>query len=152
MNSTARVREENYYEYKERGYAQNPITPSPVIEGYFYKENLIKDMAIRKINMSLCTILAFCVVAAFISYYFAMSNEISLNTLSRQVTALNDENMELQNHLDSLKSFNNVDNIMAQQNILQKAVKVIEVPQVTSTSKNLSKKALALAVDWSIGY
>lgn len=153
MNNTARARvREDYYEYQEKGYAQNPITQTQVIEGYFYKENLIKEMAIRKINMTLCSLLAFCVVAAFVSYYFAMSNEITLNTLSRQVTVLNDENSELQNNLDKLKSFNNVDSIMEQNNLLQKAGTVIEVPHVASEAPAISKKNYVSMIDWSIGY
>ncbi len=154
MNSSAkvRVREDFYYEQHTQGYAENPINQSQVIEGYFYKENILKEMAIRKVNMTLCSILAFFVVGAFVSYYFAMSNEITLNTLSRQVTTLNDENSELQNQLDRLKSFNNVDNMMAQQNILQKAANVIEVPKIASTTAIATPKSLNLAVDWSIGY
>lgn len=149
LNSTARVRE---YQYETQGYAQNPITKSQIIEGYFYKENLLKEMAIRKVNMTLCSILGICVISAFISYYFSMSNEITLNTISRQVTTLNDENSELQNQLDRLKSFNNVDSMMAQQNILQKAAKVIEVPQIAAGVAAKEKKDLKLAIDWSVGY
>ena len=112
----------------------------------------MKEMAIRKLNMSLCSVLGFLVVVAFVSYYFEMSNEIKLNTLSRQVTVLNDENAELQNSLDKLKSFNNVDSKMAQQNLLQKAAKVIEVPAVASTFNAETKRDLTSSVDWAIGY
>ncbi len=150
---TARAKlKEDYYSRRKKDFVQNPIAQAPVIEGYFYKESLLKEAAIRKINMTLCSILGFFVVAAFVSYYFEMSNEITLNTLSRQVTALNDENAELQNNLDKLKSFNNVDNKMAQQNILQKAAKVIEVPAVASAMYSENKKNLASSVDWAIGY
>lgn len=153
MNNTARARvREDYYEYQEQSYAGNPIASSQVIKGYFYKENILKEKAIRKVNMTLCSMLAFCVVAAFVSYYFAMSNEITLNTLSRQVTLLNDENSELQNHLDKLKSFNNVDSIMEQQNLLQKAARVIEVPHIASAAAVTSGKHYLSSVDWSIGY
>lgn len=152
MNRAAKLKEENYYEYKERGYQENPISQAHVIEGYFYKENILKEMAIRKVNMTLCSILAFCVIGAFVSYYFAMSDEITLNTLSRQVTTLNDENSELQNQLDKLKSFNNVDYIMAKQNILQKAAQVIEVPQIAYSNVQESKRPSSLPVNWSIGY
>lgn len=152
MNSTARtrVKRDSYYEYDK--YAQNPITQAKVIEGYFYKENLIKEMAIRRVNKTLCGILLFFVMCAFVSYYFSMSNEITLNTLSRQVTTLNDENSELQNHLDRLKSFNNVDNTMAQQNILQKAATVMEVPAVTPIDNVETKKTLANNFDLAFGY
>lgn len=148
----ANVRDD-YYGYRENGdFVQSQSENAPIIEGYFFKENLMKEMAIRKLNMSLCTILGVLVVVAFVSYYFEMSNEITLNTLSRQVTALNDENAELQNHLDKLKSFNNVDTKMAQQNLLQKAAKVIEVPAVASNVYVENKKELTSSVDWSIGY
>ncbi len=153
--NTARARlKEDYYGYREnqQGYADNPIAQTQVIEGYFYKENILKEMAIRKVNLTLCSLLGVAVVAAFISYYFEMSNEITLNTLSRQVTTLNDENMELQNQLDKLKSFNNVDAIMEQHNLLQKAAQVIEVPQVVSVAEIKNKKNVASNIDWSIGY
>lgn len=135
--NTARVRtselvvsEENYY---SKSYVNNPIREdNQVIEGYFQKEISQKAMAIRKVNKTLCGLLGIAVIVAFIGYYFAMSNELTLNKLSRQITTLNDENAELQNQLDRLKSFNNVDSKMMQYNMLQKAAKVIEVPAVHS--------------------
>ncbi len=144
--------EDLYSKYTQQVSVSNPIERTQVIEGYFYKENLMKDMAIRKINMTLCCALGFLVLAAFISYYSAMSNEITLNTLSRQVTTLNEENSELQNTLDRMKSFNNVDTMMEKQNILTKAANVIEVPKVASATVSQAKKNLAMAIDWSVGY
>ena len=155
--NTARVRtselvvsEENYY---SKAYANNPIREeNQVIEGYFQKEISQKAMAIRKVNKTLCGLLGIAVIVAFIGYYFAMSNELTLNKLSRQITTLNDENAELQNQLDRLKSFNNVDSKMMQYNMLQKAAKVIEVQAVHSpvaVDKNPEKTA---AFNWAIGY
>ncbi len=152
----ARVRQDiKYsYSYEQQNYAENPIQQqAPVITGYFHKENFYKEMAIRKVNATLCGILGVFVLAAFISYYFEMCNEITLNTLSRQVTTLNDENAELQNQLDRLKSFNNVDYKMAKYNLLQKAAKVIEVPAVrTNMDIEPQKKPLSTFVNWAIGY
>lgn len=151
--NTARATVRNDYRHGQQdSYAQNPISEAPLIEGYFFKENLMKEMAIKKLNKSLCTILGFLIVGTFVSYYFEMSNEITLNTLSRQVTTLNDENAELQNQLDKLKSFNNVDSQMMQQNLLQKAGKVIEVPAIVSNVNLEQKTELTSTVDWSIGY
>ena len=73
------------------------------------KENLVKEMAIRRINKTLSGLLTMLILTAFVSYYFAMTNEVTLNKLRRQITTLNEENSELQNQLDRLKSFNNVD-------------------------------------------
>lgn len=134
-------------------YANNPIKEeNQVIEGYFQKEISQKAMAIRKVNKTLCGLLGIAVLVAFVSYYFAMSNELSLNKLSRQITTLNDENAELQNHLDRLKSFNNVDNKMMQYSMLTKAANVIEVQAVNSVAPTVSKPVKTASFNWAIGY
>lgn len=136
-----------------QGYAQNPIREeNQVIEGYFQKEISQKAMAIRKVNKTLCALLGVAVMVAFVSYYFSMSNELTLNKLSRQITTLNDENAELQNNLDRLKSFNNVDSRMMQNNMLQKAAKVIEVQAVHSPVVVNTKPEKAASFNWAIGY
>ena len=150
----ARVQEDrNYsYNYGYQTYTGNPIQQAPVITGYFHKESSYKEMAIRKVNATLCGILGVFVLVAFVSYYFEMCHEITLNTLSRQVTTLNDENAELQNQLDRLKSFNNVDYKITKYNLLQKAAKVIEVPAVQTDVSVEPKKRLSTFVNWAIGY
>lgn len=153
--NTARVRQEEFnYSYTQTGYSENPITQAPVIEGPFYydKENLVKEMAIRRINKTLSGLLTLLILTAFVSYYFAMTSEVSLNKLRRQITTLNEENAELQNNLDRLKSFNNVDDKMGQYNLLQKAAKVIEVPAVAASVPVDSKKDTTAAFSWAIGY
>ena len=137
--------------YQKQGYVQNPIE-NQVIEGYFQKEISQKAMAIRKVNKTLCGLLGIAVLVAFVSYYFAMSNELSLNKLSRQITTLNDENAELQNHLDRLKSFNNVDNKMMQYNMLSKASKVIEVQAVNTSLPVVAKPEKTATFNWAVGY
>ena len=147
--NTARVRTEEFEQvsYSQRGYVSNPVREeNQVIEGYFQKEVSQKAMAIRKVNKTLCGLLGIAVLVAFISYYFAMSK------LSRQITTLNDENAELQNHLDRLKSFNNVDSKMMQYNMLQKAAKVIEVQAVQSTTPVVAKPEKTASFNWAIGY
>ena len=147
------VRAEEYYKrsFKRQSYVENPIE-SQVIEGYFQKEISQKAMAIRKVNKTLCGLLGVAVLIAFVSYYFAMSDELALNKLSRQITTLNDENAELQNHLDRLKSFNNVDDKMMQNNILSKAAKVIEVQAVNSIVPETQKTQKTASFNWAIGY
>lgn len=155
--NTARVRtselivtEENY---TSQSYSANPIREdNQVIEGYFQKEISQKAMAIRKVNKTLCGLLGVAVLVAFISYYFSMSNELTLNKLSRQISTLNEENAELQNQLDRLKSFNNVDSKMMQYNTLQKAAKVIEVQAVNSTVPIDKKPEKTASFNWAIGY
>ena len=126
MNTARVIKDEIKYSYEQYEYAENPIKEdNSVIEGYFPKERQmelsIKAMAIRKINTTLCGLLGVLITLAFISYYFSMTNELRLNTLNRQIIALNDENAELETNLERLKSFNNVDTKMTQNNTLQKA-------------------------------
>ena len=155
--NTARVRESDLVlqqgSYSNQAYVNNPIKEeTQVIEGYFQKEISQKAMAIRKVNKTLCALLGVAVLIAFISYYFSMSNELTLNKLSRQITTLNEENAELQNQLDRLKSFNNVDSKMMENSTLQKAAKVIEVQAVTpalSVDEDVQKTA---SFNWAIGY
>lgn len=153
--NTARVRKEDINNsYNRAGYAENPTQQAPVIEGYFYynKENLVKEMAIRRLNQTLCGLLGVFLVITFFSYYFAMTNEVTLNTLSRQITTLNDENADLQNNLDRLKSFNNVDSKMLENNMLQKAAKVIEVQAVASAAPIEKAQTTTSPFSWAIGY
>lgn len=152
--NTVRVRTVSIQEsYSNQSYVNNPITEeNQVIEGYFQKEISQKAMAIRKVNKTLCGLLGIAVLVAFVSYYFSMSNELTLNKLSRQITTLNDENAELQNQLDRLKSFNNVDSKMMQYNMLQKAAKVIEVQAVASPAAVNSKPEKTASFNWAIGY
>lgn len=156
--NTARLEQYDYsYNYRQ-SYAQNPAEretdarETRIIEGYFHKEDPIKEMAIRKINATLCGILGVLITMIFISYYFTMSYELTLNTLNRQVTTLNEENAELQNKLDRLKSFNNVDDKMAEFNLLQKPEKVIEVPAVSSLKEINKSDDTSTPFNWAVGY
>ena len=149
--SPVRLEQEEYTSYNQINYAENPIN-SQVIEGYFQKEVSQKSMAIKRINKTLCALLGVAVLVAFVSYYFAMSDELALNKLSRQITALNDENSELQNNLDRLKSFNNVDDTMMQKSMLAKAQNVIEVPAVVSDVPVTNDSVKTASFSWAIGY
>lgn len=134
----------------QEDYQNNPI--SPVIEGYFPKENLRKEMAIRKINTTLTVLLGIFIMLTAVSYYFATANEIVLNNLSRQTTVLNDENADLQNKLDKLKSFNNVDLTVSKSKILKKAQQVIEIPAVATNTVADKKLNAQKPFSWAIGY
>ncbi len=129
------------------------LAVNSIIEGYFPKENLVRDMAIKRINKSLCIILSLLVAVVVISYYFVISCEMKLNDLSRQTVILNNENEELQNKLDSLKSFNNVDKTLQQNNMLQRAGQVIETPEIPVETEGVdtfaSKKRL---FNYAIGF
>lgn len=113
------------------------LAVNSIIEGYFPKENLVRDMAIKRVNKSLCIILSILIMVVVVSYYFVISCEMKLNDLSRQTVILNNENEELQNKLDSLKSFSNVDKTLQKNNMLQRAGQVIETQEVPLTEDSI---------------
>lgn len=143
---------DNYRRELYGNYQSNPQQYSPIIEGYFPKENIRKEMAIRKINTVLTLLLVFSLMITAISYYFATANEMTLNDISRQTVVLNDENADLQNKVDKLKSFNNVDMTMQRNNMLQKAEQVLEVPAVSSSIVADKKLNAQKPFSWAIGY
>ena len=148
------------YVYRENTVQQSFVDKSvqklavnSIIEGYFPKEKLVKDMAIKRVNKSLCIMLSLLVAVVVISYYFVISYEMKLNDISRQTIILNNENEELQNKLDSLKSFNNVDKTLQQNNMLQRAGQVIETPEVQVSDKDNSKSILNKRIfNYAIGF
>ena len=125
-----------------------------IIEGNFPKENVVRQMAIKRVNKTLCVILCVLIAVVVVSYYFVISCEMKLNDLSRQTIVLNNENAELQNKLDTLKSFNNVDKTLQKNNMLQRAGQVIETPEVTvyaqeTAANKVAKKKL---FNYAIGF
>ena len=129
------------------------LAVNSIIEGYFPKEKLVRDMAIKRVNKSLCVILSVLIAVVVISYYFVISCEMKLNDLSRQTIILNNENEELQNRLDSLKSFNNVDKTFQQNNMLQRAGQVIETNEIPHTTEDSLKASSAKKIfDYAIGF
>lgn len=139
-------------EYNQYSHHTNPQHSSQIIEGYFPKENIRKEMAIRKINTTLTILLGVSIFATAVSYYFATANEIVLNNLSRQTVILNDENADLQNKVDRMKSFNNVDMSMQKNNLLQKAQQVMEIPEVETNTIADKKVSAQKPFSWAIGY
>jgi cell division protein FtsL len=149
-----RFGKEDVVEYEKKSFldksVQNLATNS-IIEGYFPKENVVRQMAIKRVNKMLCVIISMLITVVIVSYYFVISCEMKLNDLSRQTVVLNNENSDLQNKLDSLKSFNNVDKTLQQNNMLQRAGQVIETDEVTVDSefaptKSSSKKVFNYAL------
>ena len=137
-----------------KGYASYPNTKksfmdqsvqklavNSIIEGYFPKENVVRQMAIKRVNKMLCIAIGMLIAVVVVSYYFVISCEMQLNDLGKQTVMLNNENEELQNKLDELKSFNNVDKTFQKNNMLKRAGQVIETPEIVveSTNTNASK-------------
>ena len=124
----------------------NPITKqknenSQIISGYFVNEKSYKEIVIQRVNNCLCAVLGFLVVFCLTCYYFVSCKEVQLNQISRETLELNYENEELQNKVDSLQSYYNIDKAVSKTNILERARHVVEVdaialPNVDFKSKN----------------
>ncbi len=132
----------NPYSEKNKAH-QNPIyskaPQNPVISGYFLREKSYKEIIISRINTALCCLLGFLFLVCLVSYYFVVVNEIELRKLSKETIALNYENSDMQNKLDNLQSYSNVDKTVSRLNILQRAKQVIEVPAQDLPTVNYSK-------------
>lgn len=98
-----------------------------VISGYFNKYVVYKETVIAKVNSTLSFILFLLVLLTVGSYYFTSLSEVKLNELRKEVIAINDENIELQNKLDYLSSFYNVDRTIKNAKLLDTAKRVMEV-------------------------
>lgn len=126
---------------------------SPIIYGYF-PHKTYNEIAIAKINRTLCGLLGIVIFISLVSYYFVTSSEMTLNKLGKETIKLNNENVELQNKLDYLRSFNNVDNLVRSKKLLNTAKQVIEVPAAANMveEKNILTQANSDSYKWSIGY
>ena len=108
----------------------NPVS-NPVIYGRFPRYIQKKSPA-EKINKFLSAVSVVLVVLSLVSYYFVSDCQKTMNTLGREIVALSNENIELQNRLDSLNSFNRVDSLIQGRTSLDTAKKVIEIPAVNN--------------------
>lgn len=129
------------------------LAVNSIIEGYFPKENVVRQMAIKRVNKILCILISTLIAVVIVSYYFVLTCEMQLNDLSRQTVILNNENTDLQNQLDKLKSFNNVDKTFQKNNMLKRAGQVIETPAITiESAENLPKKSQKRIFNYAIGF
>ena len=127
----------------------NPVS-NPVIYGRFPRYIQKKSPA-EKINKVLSVISIVLVVLSLVSYYFVSDGQKTMNALGREIVALTNENIELQNRLDSLNSFNRVDTLIHGKTSLDTAKKVIEIPAVNMVEKT-QLSAIPVSYNWSIGY
>ncbi len=136
------------YAYRQQTVAK-PVT-NPVIYGNFPKYSHTKS-PIEKINKFLSAILLVLVVLSLVSYYFVSDSEKNMNKLGREIVALTNENIELQNKLDNMHSFNKVDAIIQNNTTLDTAKKIIEIPAVNTISAP-KIQPVKVGYNWSMGY
>lgn len=122
----------------------NPINPdmdnNQIISGYFLNEKPYKEMIISRVNGFLYGLLGFLVLFCLVCYYFVSCKEVQLNQISRETLELNYENEELQNKVDSLQSYYNIDKAVSRTNILERAKHVVEVDAADLPNLNFNNK------------
>ena len=125
---------------------------SQIISGYFVNERSYKEIIIQRFNNFLYCVLGILVVFCFVGYYFVSCKEVQLNKISRATLELNYENDELQNKLDGLQSYYNIDKAISRTNILERAQNVVEVDAInlpdSSRGKNNKSKRHSLVVSY----
>lgn len=123
----------------------NPVIYAPFPK-YTYKKS-----AAEKINKVLNLILLCLVSLSLVSYYFVSDCEKNMNDLGREIAALSNENLELQNKLDNLNSFKKIDSVIYSHTSLDTARKVMEIPAVAMNS-DVKLNTVPVNYNWSIGY
>lgn len=123
---------------------------NPVIYGRFPRY-IHKKSPAEKINKILSAVSIVLVALSLVSYYFVSDYQKTMNSLGKEIVALSNENIELQNRLDSLNSFNRVDSIIHNNTTLDTAKKVIEIPAVNMVEQT-KLSIIPVNYNWSIGY
>ena len=140
---------ESTYIYTKNSMQTAPVT-SPVIYAPFPKYSH-KKSACEKINKFLNIVLLCFVVLSLVSYYLVSEREKTMNILGREIVALANENIELQNKLDNLNSFKKIDSVIYNNTSLDTARKVMEIPAVAMNS-DVKLQDIPVNYNWSMGY
>jgi hypothetical protein len=123
-----------------------------IISGYFINQQSYKQMVIERINACLYCILGILIVTCLVGYYFVTISEVKLNKIQKETLTLNYENEELQNRLDNLQSYYNVDKTVSRTNMLQRAREIMELPAQTPPDIKIEKNIRNYMPSWSMGY
>ena len=132
------------------------VTPIPhhnnVIDGYFELQKNEEEQIISRVNAILCIFISVLIAVMLVSYYVVTVKEIQLNKIHKNIITNRDENVDLQNKLDSLTSYTHVDKVTRQKNLLQNSQQVIEVKADETPIERTAKDTHKPSFKWSIGY
>jgi len=98
-----------------------------LVKGNFPRHENFRELAVFRFNRFLGHLLIVSIIASMISYSMVVAKENSLSSIHNKTSDLNFENIELQNKVDYVKSFNNINNKVASVNFLKKPDAVMEV-------------------------
>lgn len=106
------------------------------------------------INKSLCWILAAIMIIMFVSYYITVLAEVELTKLGSETMRLRNENVELQNALDNMMSYNRVEELVKSNSNLDTAKQTLEIDYIKPSPVKNRKKTLNVKqyYRWSMGF
>ena len=127
----------NIFKYKPK---KSGLTKRPVIKGDFstYKINH-RELKIYKLNKFMAFVLLIFAGLSMASYMAVINKESVVKNIHSDTNKIYYENIELQNKVDSLKSFYSIDHKVSKIDFLKKADKVIEVDAVDNTAQKSGK-------------
>ena len=123
-----------------------------VVNGNFPTFENVKDLAVIKFNRLLGVFLAVSIFISMVSYSSVVAQEGKITDMHKNIIEKNYENIELQNQVDYLKSFYNIDRKVSGASSLQKPEKVLEVSDVNSAAVVNNVNQPELKIDSTIGY
>ncbi len=127
-----------------------PVNKNSVVYGKFPAYSGRKS-AMDRFNKFLMLVLLILVVISAVSYYFVSDREKRMNNIGHEIVSLANENLELQNKIDNLHSFNKVDVAIHNKTMLDTAKRVIEIPE-SDVLPIVKIKENNINYSWSLGY
>lgn len=121
-----------------KGQAQNPI-----VRGKFPVHQSSRNYSSYRLNKVLASLMVFCFLLSMTTYTFVLNKESMISDLHKQINETNFENIDLQNRVDHLQSFYNINKRVSKVDFLKQADKIIEVEsakQIKTTSNALNTK------------
>ena len=113
-----------------------------------------KPHTLSAINKSLCWLLAVIMIVMFISYYITVLAEVKLTKFGAETMRIRNENVELQNKLDNMMSYNKVEELVKRTNQLDTAKQTLEIDYIAPqpVKKQKRKTAVKNYYRWSLGF
>lgn len=113
-----------------------------------------KPHTLSSVNKSLCWLLAVIMIVMFISYYITVLAEVKLTKLGSETMRIRNENVELQNKLDNMMSYNKVEELVKRTNQLDTAKQTLEIDYIAPQpiKKQKHKSNIKTYYRWSLGF
>ena len=136
----------NTYKNNEQYNAQNAI-----VQGDFPKYDNLRELSLYRFNRLLSFLLIGSVIASMVSYSMVVAKENTLAVIHSKTNEVNFENLELQNKVDQVKSFNTINNRIAMVDFLKKPDTVMEVKSI-NTAPVIEKRKTNIEIQPIPGY